>query len=225
MKRRVLPAYKALNPLRTFAETVASRASDGTRVLDIGCGFDTRTLATIKGRRVGIDLVSSFRPAAGVHVLRASGEQLPFGDETFDLVCCRSVLEHVEDPGALFGEVRRVLRANGSFVFVTPNRWDYVSLVSTVVPDAWHPWLVHRLTGRAEEKTFPTLYRANTVSALRRLASTASLGVDSLKLSRQHPHYLRRSLVLYSLGVVFEQLVQRPLPALRPWILGIMRRA
>ncbi len=195
-------------------------------MLDIGCGFDTPTLSKLTGFRVGIDLVplESFVPAAGVHVLRASGEQMPFSDHAFDFACCRSVLEHVEHPAALFAEVRRILRPGGAFVFVTPNRWDYVSLVSSLVPNRWHPALVHSLTGRAEEKTFPTYYRANTVGALRKLAAGAGLGVERLERCRQHPHYLQRSAVLYTVGVAFEQLVQRPVPALRPWILGVFPR-
>jgi SAM-dependent methyltransferase len=194
------------------------------RILDVGCGFDTKTLALIPGRRFGIDLVTTFVPAPGVHVMRASGDALPFADQSFDIVCCRSVLEHVENPGALFEDVKRVLRPNGVFVIVTPNRWDYISLLSAAVPNAWHPKLVHLLTGRHEEKTFPTLYRANTLPALRRLADRAGLRVEQLTLCRQHPHYLRKSLVLYTIGVGFEQLVQKPFPSLRPMILGTFRR-
>jgi hypothetical protein len=48
--------------------------------------------------------------------------------------------------------------------------------------------------------------------------------VEQLTLCRQHPHYLRKSLVLYTIGVGFEQLVQKPFPSLRPMILGTFRR-
>lgn len=225
-KRRVWAIYESLNPLRTFTEKVRTCTSGGNaRILDVGCGFDTKTLALVDGPRVGIDLVDTFVPAPGVKVLRASGEALPFRDESFDVVCCRSVLEHVENPQALFQDVRRVLRPGGVFVIVTPNRWDYISLLSSAVPNRWHPRLVHLVTGRREEKTFPTFYRANTVAALRRIAERSGLQVQELQLCRQHPHYLRRSLVLYSVGVMFEQLVQRPIAMLRPMILGTFRRS
>ena len=219
--------YAQLNPLREYLSILSERASSGqVQVLDIGCGFDTKTLARLSGFRVGIDLVSveSFAPAAGVRVLRASGEQLPFSDHAFDIACCRSVLEHVENPVALFNEVHRVLRPGGAFVFVTPNRWDYVSVASSIIPNRLHATLIQSITGRAEEKTFPTLYRANTLGTIRRLARDAGLHVEVLRLCRQHPHYLRRNLAIYLLGVTFEQLVQRPVPALRPWILGVLRR-
>ena len=219
--------YAQLNPLRQFLSMLSERTSGGNlRVLDIGCGFDTKTLAKLSGFRVGVDLVSveSFAPAPGVRVLRATGEQLPFADQAFDIACCRSVLEHVENPTALFGEVRRVLRPGGAFIFVTPNRWDYVSVASALIPNRWHPALIQMVTGRAEEKTFPTLYRANTLGALRKIASATGLRVESLGLYRQHPHYLRRHFPVYLVGVTFEQLIQRPVPALRPWILGVLQR-
>jgi SAM-dependent methyltransferase len=225
--RREWSLYAEHNPLREYLAILSQRVSSGAlRVLDIGCGFDTKTLSRLSGFRVGVDLVSveSFAPSAGVHVSRASGEQLPFSDQAFDIACCRSVLEHVENPGALFKEVHRVLRPGGAFVFVTPNRWDYVSVASSMVPNRWHPTLIQLVTGRKEEKTFPTLYRANTLGTLRTLAKNAGLRVEALGLYRQHPHYLRRNIALYVLGVTFEQLVQRPVPALRPWILGVLQR-
>src|SRR5688572_18261525 len=95
--RREWSLYADLNPLREYLSILSERASPGNiRVLDIGCGFDTKTLSKLSGFRVGIDLVpvESFAPTVGVRALRASGEQLPFSDHSFDIACCRSVLEH-----------------------------------------------------------------------------------------------------------------------------------
>jgi SAM-dependent methyltransferase len=54
--------------------------------------------------------------------LALSGEitALPFCDEKFELVCAFDVIEHVEDDRAVFGEVRRVLKPGGLFVFSVP---------------------------------------------------------------------------------------------------------
>jgi len=222
---RLWAPYEAEKPTRKFAETLVDWTKDGTAsVLDIGCGFDTRTLARLHGPRVGVDLVQTFSPAPGVHVARATGECLPFAAETFDLVCCRSVLEHVEDPDVLFAEVNRVLRPGGVFFVLTPNRWDYVSLFATAVPNILHPRVVRFVTGRAEERTFPTLYRANTKGALTALARRSGLAVEDLRLCRQAPHYLKKTWVLFLAGVIFEQCVQRPIPVLRPWLMGSFRK-
>jgi SAM-dependent methyltransferase len=40
-------------------------------------------------------------------------EQLPMADETYDLVLCSQVLEHISDPLAVMREIRRVLKPDG----------------------------------------------------------------------------------------------------------------
>ena len=137
---------------------------------------------------------------------------------------CRSVLEHLKHPEIVFSEVRRVLTSEGRMLFLTPNWWDYVSLGSSLIPNRLHPRLVKLMTGRLENNTFPTFYQANTTLRLRFLANQAGLEVVSLETLREHPHYLQFNSLAYSLGLVYEQLLQRRVKQLRPWILGVLRR-
>jgi SAM-dependent methyltransferase len=61
-------------------------------------------------REAGLDVVSS-DPAPGMRpdvVCRA--EELPFADESFDVVACRVAAHHFEDVGAAVGEMGRVSR-------------------------------------------------------------------------------------------------------------------
>jgi ubiquinone/menaquinone biosynthesis C-methylase UbiE len=51
----------------------------------------------------------------------ARGEQLPFRDESFDLVICTQVLQYVADPRLLLLEVYRVLRVGGSLFLSVPS--------------------------------------------------------------------------------------------------------
>lgn len=76
------------------------------RLLNIGCGRDRRD------KYVNLDIF----PLVEVDVVASLGTQsLPFADDTFGVVLCRDVLEHVEIVPAL-REVHRVLAPGGAVV-------------------------------------------------------------------------------------------------------------
>ena len=56
------------------------------------------------------------------------GVRMDFDDDSFDLVYCNQVLEHVRRPLELLGEIRRVLRPGGWFVGSTSHLEPYHSL-------------------------------------------------------------------------------------------------
>jgi ubiquinone/menaquinone biosynthesis C-methylase UbiE len=62
--------------------------------------------------------------APGAQVLRASAEDLPFEDETFDTVVSTLVLCGVDDQPRVLREVRRVLRPGGRLLFLEHVRAD-----------------------------------------------------------------------------------------------------
>jgi ubiquinone/menaquinone biosynthesis C-methylase UbiE len=55
-------------------------------------------------------------PGTRVEFLLADGGRLPFGDASFDLVICNSVLHHFERPGLLLAEIARVARPTGAIL-------------------------------------------------------------------------------------------------------------
>ena len=57
-------------------------------------------------------------------IVRAAAEALPFADDTFDTVVSTMVLCTVPDPTRALDEVRRVLRPDGSLLFVEHVRSD-----------------------------------------------------------------------------------------------------
>ncbi len=100
-------------------------------VLDIGCGagFLSNDLAKAGHRVTGIDLsASSLRLAEtmdatqSARYIRADAEQLPFEDESFDVVTAMDLLEHVDRPERVIAEASRVLKKGGLFFFHTFNR-------------------------------------------------------------------------------------------------------
>jgi len=100
-------------------------------VLDIGCGAGLLTNALAKeGHLVhGIDISESSLAVAkqydstqSVSYQKASAYELPYPNQSFDVVCAMDVLEHVEEPNRLIAEAGRVLRPGGLFFFHTFNR-------------------------------------------------------------------------------------------------------
>lgn len=230
VKRLKRGCYSSVpSPNRVYLQTANRYAADATRVLDVGCGRTAAVLADLAADgalKVGVDLVEDLNPPpeSRVRAFRSDCNELPFATHSFDLVMCRSVLEHLERPSLAFAEFQRVLVPGGHFVFLTPNWWDYVSLAASAIPNRHHPAVVRLLTGRNEEDTFPTRYRANTTATLRKLARYAGFHIVTLKLLREHPHYLQLSAIPYVLGLLYEQTLARCVAQLRPWILGVVQR-
>ena len=99
--------------------------------LDYGVG-DGRVAALIRTTRLtGVDVsqVALDRAAKRVPdaqlVLVEPDEELPFGDNGFDLVTCIETIEHVRDVQLALSEIRRVLRPGGRLALTTPAsaRW------------------------------------------------------------------------------------------------------
>jgi ubiquinone/menaquinone biosynthesis C-methylase UbiE len=68
--------------------------------------------------RPAADAANKERRPGQIEVVRASADNLPFADESFDAVVSTLVLCTVPDPQRALGEVRRVLRPGGRFIFL-----------------------------------------------------------------------------------------------------------
>lgn len=60
-------------------------------------------------------------PDVKVKIANLSIEKLPFDDNSFDLVTCTEVIEHLEHYRGTLREIHRVLRPGGTLVITTPN--------------------------------------------------------------------------------------------------------
>lgn len=102
-------------------------AQPESRVLEVGCGAG-HVLQRFDGvKRTGIDLSSTMlerarrRLGAETELLRASAEDLPFEPDSFDVVLCTEVLEHIQNPERALRELARVARRDARIVVSIPN--------------------------------------------------------------------------------------------------------
>jgi len=92
--------------------------------LDIGCG-DKRYTKYLPNA-VGIDVADSFLNIENKHDIRASGTHLPFRNGIFQQVHGHESFEHIDNVQKVFAECYRVLKENGSFVILSPNKFSYI---------------------------------------------------------------------------------------------------
>lgn len=58
---------------------------------------------------------------AGFDLVHGNAHQLPFEDNTFDMVTCQTLLIHVKNPLKVIQEMKRVLKPKGLILCVEPN--------------------------------------------------------------------------------------------------------
>jgi len=140
------------------------------RVLDLGCSRGDPDLPSMYTGRytMGCDIdlpglrANHLATTCTLGAMRA----LPFANGTFDLIVCKWVVEHLEDPAHEFRECARVLRPGGCIVLLTPNAWSFFTLISRALPYRLKQIFKGKLFAGHEEDTFRTWYRANTKADL-----------------------------------------------------------
>lgn len=221
--RRLRPDWK--DSLTIYRELVADNLPLGGAVLDLGCGHaDWLSLELARASLVcGVDsdLGALRRNVTHRNLIGARAERLPFPAATFDLVTTAWVLEHLEHPAAVLREVRRVLRPEGRFVFLTPNAWNYNVWLIRLVPDRVHDFLSRRLYARQERDTYPVRYLVNSPRRLERALVAARLRRRQLFLNGD-PSYISFNPALFALGRQLERILELgPLRQARVHLLGV----
>jgi ubiquinone/menaquinone biosynthesis C-methylase UbiE len=119
-------AHSDQEELRRIVELVRPDGSE--RMLDVatGPGHTAFAFAPCVRQVVGIDLtpqmldlaskIARERGIGNAQFERADVAQLPFPDQSFDLVTCRRAAHHFLDPEGALREMRRVLRTGGKLL-------------------------------------------------------------------------------------------------------------
>jgi len=117
----------------------------GRRVLEVGCGVGdfavhlARAGATVTAVDFAPVAIEMARARAAAHAetvdfRAADAQNLPFPDESFDLLFSCECLEHLPDPAQALREMTRVLRPGGQLMLTTEN-YSNAMLLAWVV--AW----------------------------------------------------------------------------------------
>lgn len=157
------------------------------KLLDIGCGMGTVVQAAAKRgwEAEGVDLSPNAVRLAkdrGINARLVDGTQLPYEDQSFDVITAWNLIEHVDDVRVALAEWRRVLRVGGILAVDTADaaclkvkiykekykrfwRWDHRY--------AFTPWNLGQFFLRAGFKPFQSSFVGNVFSMPPALAAYA----------------------------------------------------
>ncbi len=144
---------KSVNPcrfgyhLKVYKE-ILMRDPKNKTALDVGCGGGilAEEFAAAGFKVTGIDPSENSLTTARGHARYmgldidyqlGTGEHLEFEDNSFDVIYCCDVLEHVRDLPKCISEIARVLKPDGVFFYDTFNRNPLSKLI---VIKIWQEW-------------------------------------------------------------------------------------
>lgn len=177
-----------------YFRTVESAAAPGIAWLDAGCGHTLvptwlkggealeRRLVAMGQPLVGCDIdPPSLEAASPIQRVACNVEALCFHPDSFDLITCNVVVEHLPDPARSFAQFYEALKPGGRLIVNTPNLRHWSTRIAWLTPYWFHKRVMGRIAGTADKDVFPTLYRANTPRKLR--AALAAAGFDDLTVN------------------------------------------
>lgn len=222
--KQMQPGYRpALEVYKAFADSLVDT---NTRLLDAGCGEGglTRDYQGVAKQVVGVDRYLS--PIHTTVTLKKIADtdlrSLPFADNTFNLIMCSWVLEHLEQPEVVFKEFARVLQPGGHILLITPNAYHYLIWARRLIPNRVSTPVVDKLYGRGEDYIFPTFYRANTQQAIEGYLQPLGLTCRQFEYISD-PTYTAFNDLLFRLSVALEAILGR-IPQMRVHLVGIYQK-
>jgi ubiquinone/menaquinone biosynthesis C-methylase UbiE len=132
--KRRLKANKMISVIEDYLHK-NNRKMFGINCLDIGgsAGFVAKLLSKRAARVTIIDIDKNalnigkkINCAKNIKYQLADAMNLPFKDNTFDLIICNQVYEHVPSAERLISEIYRVLNEEGICYFGAVNKYDII---------------------------------------------------------------------------------------------------
>ncbi|HUK57845.1 MAG TPA: methyltransferase domain-containing protein [Stellaceae bacterium] len=176
--------FTRLDGAMNFFGFVNALLHPGMTVVDFGAGRGNASeypespyrsaYCSLRGKAakvIGIDIdpIVQQNPSVDEAIVIAPGGVIPLDDGNVDLVVSLSTFEHITDPEPLQRELFRILKPGGWVCAVTPNRYGYLAIGARIVPNSLHKRVLRWMQPqRPSIDVFPTVYKLNTKSAIRR---------------------------------------------------------
>lgn len=119
------------NVIRVMEYRWASQFCEGMKVMDLGCGTGSGTMILGEKAReiVGVDtshasieIAKKMKVPSHISFKLVVEGQLPFENESFDVIVANNVIERIYNPTEIMIKVGRILKPGGILVVATVNR-------------------------------------------------------------------------------------------------------
>jgi ubiquinone/menaquinone biosynthesis C-methylase UbiE len=149
---------------------------------------------------------------------------LPFKNEIFDVIHCGFVIEHLDEPGQVFKEYKRITKPNGFLTIWTVNLMNYVMLASKLTPTSFHN-IFRKHILKTEHDNVPTYYRANTPWKLEKMLGRQGFEKQNSLLRGGAFWYFKFSRLTFFVSLLLDKFTDFGfLKNFRLFILGIYKK-
>lgn len=154
LEHEVYTQYKYnKKPKRIIEQIIAvvKTTQPNAKILSVGCGdgYVERYVMEHTNRNIaGLDVSPKGLALArkrGLEVYQGSAYELPFPDETIDLILAIHLFEHLVHPEIFLKEIHRVLKHNGHFFMSLPNYGNLAYRVKYLLKGSLDTFLQIRL--------------------------------------------------------------------------------
>jgi ubiquinone/menaquinone biosynthesis C-methylase UbiE len=186
--------YRSANPTRRWLHcsrrdwiiaALRRHASPGGQALEVGpgCGVYLPVLASLFGRVVAADIEEAYLRHASrlrqtlpnLELVRDDVCDSNLPAQSFDLVLCTEVIEHIPQSEAALRGIRRLLKPGGVLLLSTPQRYSPLELAAKV---AFLPGVIQLVRQVYREPVLETGHiNLMTAHALRRQLHGAGFGI------------------------------------------------
>lgn len=163
-----LEFYSRINALLSPAMVVLDFGAGRGAALTDGTIAFKKNLMSLRGKVMKViacDVDDSVleNPGADEAVVIQPDLALPFEDQTFDMILCDFVFEHIADPELVSRELKRVLKPRGWLCARTPNKYCLISVATRLIRNSMHSRVLSVVQPeRRSFDVFPTKFRLNT---------------------------------------------------------------
>ncbi|WP_051114326.1 class I SAM-dependent methyltransferase [Methylobacter marinus] len=172
--------------------------------LDIGCsgGFFTTAIAPYFDNVIGLDidmnalkLAEKAKTKKNITYIAGDSLNIPFPDDSVDLVICNHVYEHVPDPAKMFRDIHRVLKKNGVCYLGAASRLTIIEPHYHLPFLSWLPKKIAHLYMRIFNKGDYYYENLRTLNGIKKLISGFSIDDFTLKIIADPDSFHARDLL------------------------------